>query len=450
MNAEDISEWLVARVAHENKEFSSMGEMEVALAAECRNLCRSALELMVQSAADSQPEQCSRCGNVLAVKDRKRERTVHTSSGHVTFRRCYGYCRSCADYDAPADSALNLHERATSSPKMQEICALLALRAPAGQAEEDAARLTGLRISESTIHREARRQGRRALEIREEEELLTQTQEGTAELSGRACDTNHPFTLIIEIDAWNIRERDNWGATKDFSRRGEDTGRWHWVRTATVFRLDQRGTDCSGRPVISERGYVATRKDSVSFTKQIHAEALQRGLAKADSVLVIADGAVWIWNIVKGRFSDATQRVDLYHVKEHLWSLARDLHPGDPESAGKWVRPYLRWLTSRKNGALDIIRELEEIKLDDDDELKKKALERELGYMKNNKVRMDYKNGKSLGQPVGSGAIESTCSQYQRRFKMTGQFWSLEGDEEFLALYTLHRNKRWHLLFPFD
>jgi hypothetical protein len=55
---------------------------------------------------------------------------------------------------------------------------------------------------------------------------------------------------------------------------------------------------------------------------------------------------------------------------------------------------------------------------------------------------MDYKTGKSLGQPVGSGAVESTCSQFQRRFKVPGQFWSLEGDEAFLALATLHRNER--------
>jgi hypothetical protein len=63
---------------------------------------------------------------------------------------------------------------------------------------------------------------------------------------------------------------------------------------------------------------------------------------------------------------------------------------------------------------------------------------------------MDYKNAKQLGQPVGSGAIESTCSQYQRRFKLAGQFWSIQGDEALLALETLHRNERWHLLFPHD
>jgi hypothetical protein len=63
---------------------------------------------------------------------------------------------------------------------------------------------------------------------------------------------------------------------------------------------------------------------------------------------------------------------------------------------------------------------------------------------------MDYKTGRELGQPVGSGAVESTCSQYQRRFKLTGQYWSLEGDEAFLALFNLHRNERWNQLFPHD
>ena len=46
----------------------------------------------------------------------------------------------------------------------------------------------------------------------------------------------------------------------------------------------------------------------------------------------------------------------------------------------------------------------------------REAIEREIGYFEEHKNRMDYKTGKELGQPVGSGAIESTCAQFQRRF----------------------------------
>ena len=59
-----------------------------------------------------------------------------------------------------------------------------------------------------------------------------------------------PFTLIIELDAWNIRERDHWGESATQRAAGEEPGRWHWVYGGTCFRLSQRAQTASGRPVI--------------------------------------------------------------------------------------------------------------------------------------------------------------------------------------------------------
>lgn len=59
---------------------------------------------------------------------------------------------------------------------------------------------------------------------------------------------------------------------------------------------------CSGRAFITERGFVATRQGLEALTAQLHREAITRGLGQAQQVLVIADGAVWIWNLVKDRF----------------------------------------------------------------------------------------------------------------------------------------------------
>src|SRR5438876_4278424 len=41
---------------------------------------------------------------------------------------------------------------------------------------------------------------------------------------------SQPFTLVIEIDAWDIRERDNWGKTKERSeeRRVGKECRYRW------------------------------------------------------------------------------------------------------------------------------------------------------------------------------------------------------------------------------
>ena len=59
--------------------------------------------------------------------------------------------------------------------------------------------------------------------------------------------------------------------------------------------------------------------------EQLRAEASRRGLGRANEVLLIADGAVWIWNLAADRFPQARQRVDYYHVSAHLWTVGRGL-----------------------------------------------------------------------------------------------------------------------------
>src|SRR5437879_2327980 len=111
---------------------------------------------------------------------------------------------------------------------------------------------------------------------------------------------------------------DDWGKTRKLRLKGQDPERWRWVFTGTIFRLDPRGQTQGGRHFISERGYVATRQGLAPFTQQLYVEALLRGLLHAEKVLIIADGAIWIWNLAADRFKEAKQRVDLFHVKEHL------------------------------------------------------------------------------------------------------------------------------------
>ncbi len=448
---EDVANWLYEEALALLEDGVGMGSIETLVdrvSLECR---RRALERLVQHACQQQPLLCPHCRQPLKVEEHHRPRRVNSTFGLIRFERTYGFCSACNQYLYPADITLGLQERAPASPRVQEICALTALRAPAGQVQQDVRRMTGLDLDPASLHREARRQGERALALREADVALTQTQEGRLALHARACTPSAPFTLVIEIDAWNIRERDNWGLSDQFREAGQDTGRWHWVYTATVFRLDQRGSTAAGRPLIAERGYVATRSGIDGFRSQLYAEALQRGLLQAEEVLILADGAIWIWNIANDRFQGAHQRVDLYHVKEHLWTLAKELF-GDTPKATEWVTPFLAWLERRQDGALDVLHGLQGLRacLDQFTASQQQTIEREIGYFEQHKNRMDYKTAKSLGQPLGSGAVESTCAQFQRRFKLPGQFWSLEGDEAFLALATLHHNNRWHRLFPHD
>jgi hypothetical protein len=255
-----------------------------------------------------------------------------------------------------------------------------------------------------------------------------------------------PFTLILQLDAWNIRERDYWGQTQKRRRKQLDCGRWHWVYTGTCFRLDQR-LNKNGRAMILSRGFAATRQGLDAFRQQLWAEATRHGRPQAEKVLVVADGALWIWNLVEDRFQEADQRLDWFHASQHLWEVAAALHGKDTPEASLWIEPLLRQL--KKGQGDKVIRTLDELA----ESLKRKKetrkiVQREAEYFRTNRDRLDYARGQKLGEPIGSGAVEATCRQYQCRFKRPGQFWTQVGDEALLSLETFWRNGRWSVLYP--
>ena len=214
MGDREIAECLYERLRAECRGDETMGELETLVDRGTREARRLVLERLTRDAAVRQELGCPQCGSAMRVVNRSRPRTVESAVGAVRFARDYGRCPDCGTHAYPADEALGLHGAAHASPRLQELCALTALRAPAGRAEEDVRRLAGRDVAASTLHREARRQGGRALAIRGRDAALSETPEGRACLAARAPVLPEHSTLIIEIDAWNIRERDCWGETR--------------------------------------------------------------------------------------------------------------------------------------------------------------------------------------------------------------------------------------------
>ena len=252
--------------------------------------------------------------------------------------------------------------------------------------------------------------------------------------------------MIIQFDAWNIRERDHWGRSGALRRAGQEPDRWHWVYTGTCFRLDQRGQTASGRPVITERGFVATRAGIDALRQQMHAEALRRGLGQAAGALVIGDGAMWIWRLAEDRWPQARQRLDFYHAVQHLAAVGRAIFGEDKAKLKNWFQPLVRQL--KNQSSLKVIGQLEEVLVGMPQSPAAQAIAKEVDYFREHKDRMDYRAGRRAGEPIGSGPVEATCRQIQCRFKRPGQFWSQAGDEALMCLETFWRNGRWYLLFP--
>jgi len=421
----------------------TLGHIEEEIARKTRDLERTVAEEVAQKKADSAPPLCPVCNAKLTRVTHGHRRTIQTRFGPVTIQRSRGWCRKCKQWRFPADDLLGIADGGSASPSVQEMAALVGSKMPMAEASAVIERLTGVALPRATVHREAARQGKRAQDLRAQLDADMKTARGTGQ-QVRLSDPDKPFTLVIEIDAWNIRERDDWGVTEQKIRTGQKPERWHWVYAGTCFQLEDRITK-GDRAVICSRGTVMTRMGIDALKTQLWAEAMRQGLGSAARVVVIADGAIWIWNLVKDRFERAVQRLDLFHAKEHLWTVAQTLYPDDLEKAQVWVKPLLRDL--ERDGATQVISTLEK-ELENLSGASREAVGKEINYFGSNLHRLRYRDGERRGEPLGSGAIESTCRQYQCRFKRPGQFWTQEGDEALICLETFWRNQRWATLFP--
>ena len=106
-----------------------------------------------------------------------------------------------------------------------------------------------------------------------------------------------------------------------------------------------------------EEGYASRDPDSTTYTgaiepaeefgKRLYLEAWNRGWSHAVKKVAIADGAEWCWNQTDLHFPGAVQIVDRYHARQHLWELARKLHPNDQTSQKAWIRVHQKRLLDK-------------------------------------------------------------------------------------------------------
>ncbi len=429
------------------KKPSLAGQIERQLVSQGRQLLREAAREVLQAQADGCSPHCPVCGARLQNVEQA-ERTILTQWGEITLRRAYGRCPRCRRYVAPADEALGLDKHEQSSPDLAEKMSWLATRLPPAQAAEVFEHLTGQSLSPSRIDRQARKKGEQALEQREEDRRRALSTEQRQEFSreNRPQDEPADFTLAILMDGWMIRERDQWGLTESLRALGQQPKRWHEVKAARLFRLASRAQTQNGRTLLLESRYVATRGETEDLSELLHTEAVRFGLLRARRVLVIADGGVWIWNIAADRFSWAEGTLDFYHASEHLWAVANAMFGEGSEEARLWAEPLLHQL--RHGGEARVLKTLGDLAAMARELPIADTLRREARYFESHRQHLGYEAKAVRGEPIGSGAMESACKQYQLRFKRPGQFWQPATEEWLLELDNRRRNGRWDSLWP--
>ena len=160
-----------------------------------------------------------------------------------------------------------------------------------------------------------------------------------------------------------------------------------------------------------------------------------------EEVVVIGDGAAWIWNLADEHFPGATEIVDYMHAKTHLYDVAKQAFGEENrEAIETWVDTTQTHLYNAETSKVVArIRALETQNPAITD-----ILEREVGYFQKHAQRMQYRRFTEEGYQIGSGVIESACKHVvAERCKQAGMRWSTPGINAILFWRCLLKNDAW-------
>ena len=238
--------------------------------------------------------------------------------------------------------------------------------------------------------------------------------------------------IVAEADGWMARFRED-GWAKDGREDGQCAYAWHEVRSGvTYFAEDCMGVSDGRAEIVWKLPVTAFPGDDANVLGEtLHKAACHLGYRTCERACWVSDGGKPLWNQYRMRFSrgknHAMGLLDLYHNMEHVSAFALDLFDGDAVKAARWAGDSKAIL--RNEGGRPFLRRVERAikKHSKGDEAKRKRLDDAAQYFRDHKRHMNYPLAAKLGFPIGSGAMESQCSQFQGRFKRTGQYWSRRG-----------------------
>jgi hypothetical protein len=212
------------------------------------------------------------------------------------------------------------------------------------------------------------------------------------------------------------------------------------VKLGCVFT--QTTVDEKGYPKRDEHStsYVGAIETTEAFGNRIYAEAVGRGLERAQKVSVIGDAAPWIWNIAEEYFYGAIQIIDLFHAREHYWNAARAAFGSDQKRLNPWAGARRKELD---RGRVEyVIKAIQSLGASTKEQ--QEIFEREIAYFEKNKDRMRYEDFRKQGLFVGSGVVEAGCrTVIGQRLKQSAMHWTVRGANNIISLRCCILSNRW-------
>jgi hypothetical protein len=362
------------------------------------------------------------CGHQAGYQE-LRSKLLLTVVGKVTVSRPYYLCGHCHGGQFPADVELDI-VRMESSPGVRRMQTAVGQAAPFDHGRQQLKLLADLEVTAKAVERTAEAIGE-DLAARRQAEIQRAMQLDLPMIVGRSIPV-----LYVQLDGTGVPVVKK----ETVGRQGKTEGHPAHTREAKLGCVFTQTTyDKEGYAIRDPASttYVGAIETAEEFGKRIYLEAWKRGWSRAEKKVVMGDGAEWIWNLADQYFPRATQIVDLYHARQHLWELARKLHPNDESGQNRWMMVHQDLLDNCKIKKLvTSLRSTQTPSV----ELAEK-LRTEAEYFRRNARRMRYPKFRRQHLFVGTGVIEAGCKTLiGSRCKQSGTFWTVRGANAILAL----------------
>lgn len=278
----------------------------------------------------------------------------------------------------------------------------------------------GITLSERRVMRLTYRFGEIGLALRAQK--LTQRQAGTlattSTLSGQR--------VVISVDGGRTRLRRNKrGKRRAKTQRHGFHGEWREPLLLTIYAVDEQGRKLNTQqlPITND----GTFAHHLALLQLLEMHLLQLGIQACQCVLLIADGARWIWNKIPPLLEQLGvpthklyQLFDFYHAVEHLQDFAK-LAFSAKKTSQAWVKKSRSRL---KRGGIKTLISTMQQRANSAKGKKRVALTQALDYFARQPQRFDYPTVAKRHLPIGSGSIESLIRQVVNlRLKGNGKFW---------------------------
>lgn len=341
-----------------------------------------------------------------------------TLLGGVRVERAYYHCRHCHTGHCPRDARLGLDGSDLSRGAAEAAALAGALSSFAEAAEKTLPRLSGLRLSESTVERVTERVGADVGRRLAAGETFGEPArwEWSRDAQGKAV-------AYVSADLTGVGMQGPGGSAAD-------------GRMAAVGMVWNPGVPGQVRYACGLTGGLA------ALGEPLRRQAGQVGMDRAERWVAISDGGAGIEDWLAENFPRVEAVVlDFYHAAEHLGDWAKALHADDEARAAEAAQ---RWCHRLKHeGGPVVLAALREMDVSGRGAAAREAHRELLVYFTNQVHRMDYPGYRARGWLIGSGPVEAACKQVVgQRLKGTGMRWGEAGADAVCHLRALFRSEK--------